>query len=303
MGKAASAVVSPPVNAMRVEAIEAPSAVSAMMSAVTPGSVVERTTATRAPSAEESADVMAKAFFGRFMRTSVAALPASAREKAAALSWSNPSVAQTMRPGLSGVALSCSSAALRSGSHAAGRALRSSWRADSASSASEGSRATSRGAVNITWIAPPPSCEASSTAAVAVRMISRQRSALVQPSSTTMSVPPMVLTCAFGAQVGRAKPRMASASAIMRRSSSHHGVRAGVSSSGFSSSSSASEGSAKRLGSGGVARSSSQSSGNAIRPSSAQGCRKRNGPRLKRRPRSARSRRPACRAACVLLRW
>ena len=41
------------------------------------------------------------------------------------------------------------------------------------------------------------------------------------------------------------------------RAPCHHGVRAGVSSSGFRSSSSASEGRAKRLGSGGVARSSS----------------------------------------------
>ena len=184
-----------------------------------------------------------------------------------------------MRPGRKSVALSASSAAGLSGSQAAGRWLRRSWRAVSASSASEGSRATSRGAVNITWIVPP-SCEVSSTAAVATRTISRQRSALLQPSSTTISVPPSVGACAFGAQVGRANPRIASASAIIRSSSSHHGVRAGVSSSGFRSSRSASDGSANRFGSGGVARSSSHRIGNASRPSSASGWRKRNGPML-----------------------
>ena len=51
-------------------------------------------------------------------------------------------------------------------------------------------------------------------------------------------------------------PRTRAASA-RRSSSNHHGVRAGVSSSGFRSSSNASEGRAKRFGSGGVARSNS----------------------------------------------
>ena len=269
---------------MRVDAIDAPSAVSAMTSAVTPGNVLARTTETRAPSADESAEVIANAFFGRVTRTSVAAFALSPRANASLSSLLKPSVAQTIRPGFSPVSSSFFSAAIRSGSHAAGRVFRSSCRAVSASSTSDGSRVTSCGAVNITWMLPP-SCDVSSTADVAVRTTSRQRSALVQPSSTTISVPPLVLICAFGAQVGRAKPRIASASAIIRNSSSHHGVRAGVSSSGFRSSSNASEGRAKRFGSGGVARSNSHSSGNASRPSSAHGCRKRKGPRLTLQPR------------------
>ena len=77
----ASAVVAPVSNVSRVDAIEAPSAVSAIMSAVAPGTACARTTDTRAPSADESADVIAKAFFGRVTRTSVGALDASAFAK------------------------------------------------------------------------------------------------------------------------------------------------------------------------------------------------------------------------------
>ena len=86
MANSASAVLELPSKAMRVEAMEAPSAVSAIISAVSPGSALARTTETRAPSAELSAAVIAKAVRGRVTRTSVAALAASARANVAALS-------------------------------------------------------------------------------------------------------------------------------------------------------------------------------------------------------------------------
>ena len=71
---------------------------------------------------------------------------------------------------------------------------------------------------------------------------------------------------------------MAAASASIRNSSSHQGVRSGIFSGSVSPSSSRTPGNGRRAGAGGTARSSHQRIGSAASPSSSQGARKATGP-------------------------
>ena len=90
--------------------------------------------------------------------------------------------------------------------------------------------------------------------------------AAAQPSSITSIKGPLPLSRAEGLRSGWARPRMISRATISRSSSSHQGVRAGVSSGGKRPSNRRMAGKRTVRGAGGVTRSSHHNSG---RPSSA----------------------------------
>ena len=109
-----------------------------------------------------------------------------------------------------------------------------------------------------------PACAAPRSTSAIVACALSQPCAAVQPLSTNSTSGPAPATCAERPSSGSASATMISAAAIRRSSSSHSGVRAGVSSLSFSPSSSRSGGNTTRLGAGGVTRSSHQIAGSTM---------------------------------------
>ena len=121
-------------------------------------------------------------------------------------------------------------------------------------------------------------CSAWSSSMSSARSRAVQSRAAAQPSSTTRRSGPLPESELPGLSSGRASPTIRSPAIANRRSSSHHGVRAGVSSSCFSPIRRRSAGKRTRRGAGGVARSSHHSAGKAIRAARSQGALKASGP-------------------------
>jgi hypothetical protein len=101
-----------------------------------------------------------------------------------------------------------------------------------------------------------------------------QSTAEAQPLSTTNSTGPEPASVEPASSTGRASARITSVAAIMRSSSSHQGVRAGVSSRACSPISRRIAGNDSLRGAGGVTRSSHHSSGRAGSARSTQGAAK-----------------------------
>ena len=135
-----------------------------------------------------------------------------------------------------------------------------------------------------------PSRSARSSTASAAAMRRGQSTAAAQPSSITSSTGPLPGRPRPASSTGRASPTITSPAATMRSSSSHHGVRAGVSAVAARPSSSRTPGNISRRGAGGVTRSSHHST--AAQPARAT-------PRGRRRSSSAAAAWPACGARAV----
>ncbi len=114
--------------------------------------------------------------------------------------------------------------------------------------------------------------------AIAARR-SSQPTAEAQPSSTTRSTGPSLRNQPPGDSTGWARPKMMSAPRSSRRSASHSGVRAAVSSAALRPNRSLSAGNRTRRGAGGVILRSHHSAGSTASPISSHGLRKVREPR------------------------
>ena len=168
----------------------------------------------------------------------------------------------------------CGSASLRSIVWGCGLSCLTCTRAAPAT-AKEISRAGSDSGKTAT---PRSSASARAINSSAVRSRASQLAAAAQPSSImSSSGTPRLDVASGGFHNGPAAAMMTSAASVKRSRTSHHGVRAGVSSLGAISNSRRVGGKLMRRGRGGTSRSSHHSTGRPSRPSSTSGCAKTSG--------------------------